>query len=95
MSGGARPGANRFSSAPNALPGRRRRGAIRRGLQKRTGKRTRCARINRTVDAEIKCPLTAFGAPRQLIHLDNIVRMSAVLAAHKKSFGIRVIRMRP
>ena len=40
---------------------------------------------------EIKCPLTAvFGALDNLIHLDNIVRMSAVLAAHKKSFGIRV-----
>jgi carboxymethylenebutenolidase len=40
---------------------------------------------------EIKCPLTAvFGELDNLIHLDNIVRMATVLAASKKSFGIRV-----
>lgn len=40
---------------------------------------------------EIKCPLTAvFGELDNLIHLDNVVRMTAVLAAAKKSFGIRV-----
>ena len=40
---------------------------------------------------EMTCPLTAvFGELDNLIHLDNIVRMSAVLAAAKKSFGIRV-----
>lgn len=40
---------------------------------------------------EIKCPLTAvFGEMDNLIHLDNIVRMCSVLAAAKKSFGIRV-----
>jgi carboxymethylenebutenolidase len=40
---------------------------------------------------QIKCPLTAvFGELDNLIHLDNIVRMASVLAAAKKSFGIRV-----
>ncbi|HEX9455776.1 MAG TPA: dienelactone hydrolase family protein [Candidatus Binatia bacterium] len=40
---------------------------------------------------EIKCPLTAvFGELDNLIHLDNVVRMTAVLAAAKKSFGVRV-----
>jgi carboxymethylenebutenolidase len=40
---------------------------------------------------EMKCPLTAvFGELDNLIHLDNIVRMCTVLAAAKKSFGIRV-----
>ncbi|MBM4263003.1 MAG: dienelactone hydrolase family protein [Deltaproteobacteria bacterium] len=40
---------------------------------------------------EIKCPLTAvFGELDNLIHQDNIVRMCGVLAAAKKSFGIRV-----
>lgn len=40
---------------------------------------------------EITCPLTAvFGELDNLIHLDNVVRMTAVLAAAKKSFGIRV-----
>ncbi|HYA29598.1 MAG TPA: dienelactone hydrolase family protein [Acidobacteriota bacterium] len=40
---------------------------------------------------EIKCPLTAvFGELDNLIHLDNIMRMATVLAASKKSFGIRV-----
>ena len=40
---------------------------------------------------EIKCPLTAvFGELDNLIHLDNVVRMTTVLAAATKSFGIRV-----
>ena len=40
---------------------------------------------------EMTCPLTAvFGELDNLIHLDNIVRMATVLAAAKKSFGIRV-----
>jgi carboxymethylenebutenolidase len=40
---------------------------------------------------EMKCPLTAvFGELDNLIHIDNVVRMTAVLAAAKKSFGIRV-----
>jgi carboxymethylenebutenolidase len=40
---------------------------------------------------KIQCPLTAvFGELDNLIHLDNIVRMFTVLAARKKSFGIRV-----
>jgi carboxymethylenebutenolidase len=40
---------------------------------------------------EIKCPLTAvFGELDNLIHLDNIVRMTTVLAASQKSFAIRV-----
>ncbi len=40
---------------------------------------------------QMKCPLTAvFGELDNLIHLDNVVRMTAVLAAAKKSFGIRV-----
>jgi carboxymethylenebutenolidase len=40
---------------------------------------------------KMTCPLTAvFGELDNLIHLDNIVRMASVLAAAKKSFGIRV-----
>jgi len=40
---------------------------------------------------EMSCPLTAvFGELDNLIHLDNIVRMAAVLAGARKSFGIRV-----
>ncbi|HWH78114.1 MAG TPA: dienelactone hydrolase family protein [Candidatus Binatus sp.] len=40
---------------------------------------------------QIKCPLTAvFGELDNLIHLDNVVHMTTVLAAAKKSFGIRV-----
>ncbi|MSP41109.1 MAG: hypothetical protein EXR70_21685 [Deltaproteobacteria bacterium] len=40
---------------------------------------------------QMKCPLTAvFGELDNLIHLNNVVRMTAVLAAAKKSFGIRV-----
>lgn len=39
----------------------------------------------------MNCPLTAvFGELDNLIHIDNIVRMASVLAAAKKSFGIRV-----
>ena len=44
-----------------------------------------------TLLQKMKCPLTAvFGELDNLIHRDNIVRMTAVLAAAKKSFGIRV-----
>ena len=44
-----------------------------------------------TLLQKMQCPLTAvFGELDNLIHLDNIVRMTAVLAAAKKSFGIRV-----
>jgi carboxymethylenebutenolidase len=44
-----------------------------------------------TLMQKIQCPLTAvFGELDNLIHLDNIVRMFTVLAARKKSFGIRV-----
>ena len=40
---------------------------------------------------KMRCPLTAvFGELDNLIHLDNIVRMTTVLAAAKKSFGVRV-----
>jgi len=40
---------------------------------------------------EMKCPLTAvFGELDNLIRLDNILRMSTVLAANRKSFSIRV-----
>jgi carboxymethylenebutenolidase len=40
---------------------------------------------------KMTCPLTAvFGELDNLIHLDNVVRMASVLAAAKKSFGIRV-----
>ena len=44
-----------------------------------------------TLMRQMTCPLTAvFGELDNLIHLDNIVRMATVLAAAKKSFGIRV-----
>jgi carboxymethylenebutenolidase len=44
-----------------------------------------------TLLQKMQCPLTAvFGELDNLIHRDNIVRMTAVLAAAKKSFGIRV-----
>jgi len=40
---------------------------------------------------DMKCPLTAiFGELDNLIHRDNIIRMAAVLAQAKKSFGIRI-----
>jgi carboxymethylenebutenolidase len=40
---------------------------------------------------DIKCPVTAvFGELDNLIHRDNIIRMAAVLAQAKKSFGIRI-----
>ena len=40
---------------------------------------------------KMSCPLTAvFGELDNLIHLDNLVRRASVLAAAKKSFGIRV-----
>ncbi|HYJ15757.1 MAG TPA: dienelactone hydrolase family protein [Candidatus Limnocylindria bacterium] len=44
-----------------------------------------------TLLQNMQCPLTAvFGELDNLIHLDNIVRMTTVLAAAKKSFGVRV-----
>ena len=66
-------------------------GALRRGLRRRLEIPPDATGVDRKLLQEMQCPLTAvFGELDNLIHRDNIVRMTSVLAAAKKSFGIRV-----